>query len=65
MYDTTPGWEYLIKNFNKISTEIIADKALLRLDIYILTMRYLEKGALCFTKVTQNDKESNKEAKTV
>ena len=33
-HDTTQDWEYLAKNLDGVSTELIEDKALLRLDIH-------------------------------
>ena len=48
--------------------ELIHDKALLRLNMHILSIGYQEKGAFRFTKVTGNNEETNedgKKAKTV
>lgn len=47
------------KNFNDISTEVIVDMTLLRLDIYILAIGYLEESASCFNKVIGDNKETN------
>lgn len=55
----------MAKNFNIISIEVIANKALLRLGIYILATRYLDKEAFWFIKVIGDNKETNKEAETV
>lgn len=65
MHDTTEEWKYLTKNFNDVSAEVIIDKALLRLDIYILAIIYLEKEANYFTKVPEDDKKMNKVAKKI
>ena len=65
MHNTTKDWEYLAKNFNCISAEVITDKALLRLRIHILATEYLEKGAFCLIKVIREKEEINKEAKMV
>lgn len=65
MYNTTKNWKYLVTNFNGINVEVIADKALLRLSIYILAMRYLKKKTFCFIKIIEDDKELNKYAKIV
>lgn len=65
MHDTTEDWKYLTKNFNDVSAEVIIGKALLRLDIYILAIIYLEKEANYFTKVPENDKEMNKVTKKI
>ena len=40
--------------------ELIDDKALLRLNILLLATGYLEKGVFYFTKVAENNKETNK-----
>ena len=45
--------------------EVTADKALLRLDIYILTVEHLEKWVFYFIKITRDDKKTNEEAETV
>ena len=34
-HDTTQDWEYLAKNLDGVSAELIEDKALLRLDMHI------------------------------
>lgn len=65
MYDNSYNWEYLAKNFNSVSAELIANKALLRLGFYILAIGFLEKEAFCFTKIIGDNKKTNEEAKTV
>ena len=48
--------------------ELIEDKTLLRLNMYILATRYLEKGAYCIVEVTKDNKKANEDgrkAKTV
>lgn len=65
MYNTIKDWEYLAKNFDSINVEIIADKALLRLSIYILAMGYLEKRTFCFIKIIGDDKKLNKDVEIV
>lgn len=45
--------------------EVITDKVLLRLGIHILVTKYLEEGALCFSKVTRDDDKTSEEAETV
>ena len=46
-----------MKNLDGVSTEFIKDEALLRLDINIFAIWYLEEGALCFTKITKDNEE--------
>lgn len=65
MHNTTQNQEYMVKNFNDISAKVIADNALLRLGIYILAIGYLEKRVPHFTKVIEDDKETNEKAKTI
>lgn len=43
--------------------KLIDDKALLKLNIHILTMRYMEKEAFCFTKITENNEKINEDGK--
>ena len=66
-HDTTQDWEYLEKNLNGISTELIEDEVLLRPDIHISATGYLEEGAFRFTKVTGDEEmiEDGREAETV
>lgn len=47
----------MVKNIDGVDTELIENKALLRLHIHILNTRYLEKGALCFTEVNENNEK--------
>ena len=61
MYNTIYNWEYLAKNFNGVSIELIDNKALLKLNKHILVIRYLEKGAFCFTQVTKDDEKTNED----
>lgn len=65
MHNTTQDLEYLAKNFNGVNTKHIADKALLRLSIYILATEYLEERDFCFIKVTGDNKKMNKEMKII
>lgn len=62
-YDITQDWEYLAKNLDGISIELTEDEALLRLNMPILATGYLEKGVFCFTKVTEDNKKTNKNNK--
>ena len=66
-HDTTQDWEYLAKNLDGVSTELIEDEALLRLDMHISAIGYLEEGAPRFTKVTGDKEmiEDGGEAETV
>ena len=41
-HDSTQDWEYLAKNLDGISAELIEDEALLRLDMHISAIGYLE-----------------------
>lgn len=54
-----------MKNLNDIRAEVIADKALLGLDIYISATKYLENEAVCFTKVNEDNEKTNEELETV
>lgn len=54
-YDTSQDLKYLAKNSNNLITALIPNKILLRLGLYILSIRYLEDGAFCFTKVIKHD----------
>ena len=66
-HDTTQDREYLAKNLDGFSAELIEDEALLRLDMHISATGYLEEGALCFTEVTGDEKmiENGGEAETI
>lgn len=44
---------------------IITNKALLKLDTLILIIEYLEERLFCFTTITGNNKEINKEEKMI
>ncbi len=53
-------WKFLAKNLDQISNELIAKEDLLKLDIHISGLSYLEEGKHCFYKITEEyDKESN------
>ncbi len=52
-------WEFLAKNFDQVSNELIAEKDLLRLDVHISAPGYLEEEKPCFTKVTEEYKEKS------
>lgn len=57
-----------MKNLDSISTKLIKDKVLLRLNMHILAIKYLKKKALCFIKVTGDHEkiiEDSKKAETV
>ena len=65
MYDITQDWESLAKNFNSITAEVVVNKILLKLVIYISVMRYLNKRAFYFTKITKNNKQMDKEVEII
>lgn len=65
MYDITQDWKYIAKNFNDISMKNIANEALLKLSIHILSTKYLKKEAFCFIKVFQNNGKKNKEIEII
>lgn len=44
-----------MKNFHNFTIVFILNKALLRLNVHILSKRYLEDRTLCFTKITEHD----------
>ena len=66
-HDTIQDWEYLAKNLDGVSAELIEDEALLRLDMHISTTGYLEQGAPRFTEVTGDEEmiEDSREAEMV
>ena len=66
-HDTIQDWEYLAKNLDGVSAELIEDETLLRLDMHISATGYLEKGAPCFTEVTGEEEmvEDGREVETV
>ena len=66
-HDTTQDLQYLTKNLDGVSAELIEDNALLRLDMHISTTGYLKEGAPCFTKATGDEEiiEDGAEMKTV
>lgn len=41
--------------------ELINDEILLKLNIYILAIKYLEKRALHFTKITGDNEKTNRD----
>ena len=47
----------MAKNLDSVSTELIKDEALLKLDMHISATRYLEEGILCFSKDIGDDKK--------
>ena len=57
-HDISQDWEYLAKNHKKLTTAVISDETLLRLDLHISSTRYLENRASHFTKVTEHDNTS-------
>ena len=57
-------WEFVAKNFDGVNNKRIAYGDLLRLDIYISVLDYLEEQRPCFIKVTEdNNKEPDQDAK--
>lgn len=57
-----------MKNLDSVSTKLIKDKALLRLNMHILAIRYLKKKVFRFTEVTgDNEKiiEDSGKAETI
>lgn len=44
-----------MKNFNNFTIVFILDKALLRLNVHILSKKYLEDRIFCFIKITEHD----------
>lgn len=48
-----------------MSIEVIADKTLLKLGIYILAKIYLKKRFLYFIKIIKDNKKRSKKAKTI
>lgn len=64
-HDIFHDLEYLAKSFNGVSAKVITNEALMRLNIYILAKRYLEKGSSHFTKLIGDDKEMNEETEIV
>lgn len=57
------NWKFLIRNFDDVSDVLIADRDLLKLDIYILAPSYLGEGRPHFTKkLEDNNQEPNKNA---
>ena len=52
------NWELLAKSYNDISNGLIDDTKLLRLNLHILVLRYLEERASRFIKlVIKNEGE--------
>lgn len=49
----------MAKILDGISIELIENKTLLRLNMYISTTRYLEKGTPHITEVNEDNKEIN------
>lgn len=64
-YDTNKDWEFLAKNFDCVGAELITDKALLSLGIYIMAIEYLEDGHPRFTEVTRNNEDKTGEEEKV
>lgn len=50
-------WEFLAKNFDSVSNELIVDEDLSRLDIYISAPGYLEEERPHFIKVIEDINE--------
>ena len=44
----------MAKNYDHFTMELIPDKTLLRLGLHILSTKYLEDRAPCFTKITKH-----------
>lgn len=55
----------MVKNLNGVCIKLIKNKALLRLNMYILATKYLEKGAICFTKVIKDDEKIIEDSKKI
>lgn len=53
----------MAKNLNVVSKKLIEDKALLRLNMHISAIGYLEKSTFCFTKITGDDEEMIKDGR--
>lgn len=51
--------KFLTKNFDLVSNKLIFEKDLLRLDIHILVLGFLEERKPCYTKVTEKYKEKS------
>ena len=56
--------ELLAKSYNDISNELIDDTKLLRLNLHILALGYLEEGASHFTKLPTKDKGEEEDDQT-
>ena len=54
-HDTSQDWEYLAKNYENLTTALISNETLLRLDLHISSTGYLEDRALCFTEVIEHN----------
>ena len=55
------NWELLAKSYNDISNELIDNAKLLWLNLYILALKYLEKGASRFTELLIEDEGEEKD----
>lgn len=61
---TMQDWEFLAKNFNDVSNELITDADLSKLDIHISVPGYLKEGKPYFVGVIEDEnKESDQDAK--
>ncbi len=61
-FNSTQDWEFFAKNFDQVSNELIAEADLLKLDIYISALGYLEEGRSRFSEITEEyEEESNRD----
>ena len=59
-HNSSYNWEYLAKNFNIISDNPIAKNNLLKLNLHISALGYLEDGTSRFTKVIEDEDKDKK-----
>lgn len=60
-YNSTYNWEYLSKNFDTINDDFIAENNLLKLNLHILVLGYLEDRLSCFIKIIEDENENEEE----
>lgn len=60
-HDSSYDWEYLAKNFDIISDDPIAENNLLKLNLYISALGYLEDRPSYFTKVIEDEDKDGEE----
>ena len=49
----------MTRNLDGVSMELIYDKAILRVNIYLFAIKYLKKTAFCFGEITKDNEEIN------